>query len=743
VTREVTEAFLDTLYGDTVGRVSVWWRSSPGSKSPYNKQAWFTWPAEKGQMLDYIEGVSDKDVCVTTTTYSRDRRTPEFTQKTQAIWMDSDVCEGENYRVPPTYTIQSSAGRWQHFWALDEPIEAMRASELVHRISIAHDKDGADQSSWPSNKIMRVFDTMNTSHGFPVRVKLVENNGVVYSIEDLEQPYKDVIIPNRAIVRDLPDLHPEDLPAYGNVLAKLNSDLVELVTSEPKGDQDRSRLRYKMLMELFRAGLSFEEALAVAWKSPASRKWSEEDPRGLAGLIAEAAKASAEAGTPSSEPHDPFSEGVDDEVELAIDKPVTILTEDERLELSRNPSFIERYNAYARRRLSHDNAAYDRLNAWMLLSMAYMDTGYIPNGNKLGGKGKLNFFGCVIGETTSGKTSSFNLMKGVQREYFYDDPEYNLGGNASETALVKALHTRDGRPALFNSDEASGVLKVWVGQDWSAGMQERITELYDGEVAPLLRSAKGESVVKTTPALLDVYLAGTQKGVMQYMTEPLFESGFIPRFIFAIGNPPRVDDSMFDLTRGEYQAEGFDPAARQIAATLHANRQYLREFNGGESPVTISRDANDRFVTAATTLKNEYRTHPMWNLILPSLLRWKDNVDKAAALIAMDNRRTEVTLLDMLHALNAGEEWLTNMLRIISRLNASSHERACNDIYQYVNGRGGRVGATALFRKFSQYNDWEMANFLKSLSNQRRVWKGDQKESGREYFYSDTYEESK
>lgn len=742
MTATQTEDFLDTLYGDIVGRVSVWWRTAPGSKSPYDKQAWFTWPEEKSQMVDFIEGVSDKDVCVTTTTYKMDRRVPEHVEQTHAVWMDSDVCNGDKYLVPPTWTVSTSGGRWQHFWALDQPIDALRASELVHRISIAHDHDGADQSSWPSNKIMRVPGTMNTSHGFPTRVK-AETNGSVFSVEELEASYKHVVIPNRSVVRDLPDLHEEDLPAYSNVLAKLNNDLIDLVTSEPKPDQDRSRLRYKLLLELFRAGLSFEEVLAVAWKSPASRKWTEEDGRGMAGLIAEAAKAQAEAGTPRSEPSEPWGDDVDDEVELAIDKPVTLLTDEERELIRNTPSFIDKYVAYARKRLSHDNDSYDRIAAWTILSLAYMDTGYIPNGNKLHGKGKLNFYACTIGETTTGKTSSFNLMKGILRELFADDPEFNIGGNASETAIVKAMHTRDGRPSLFNSDEASGVLKTWVGQDWSAGMQERITELFDGEVAPLLRSAKGESVMKSTPSYLDVYLAGTQKGVMQYMTEPLFESGFIPRFIFAIGKPPRVDDSMFDLGRSEYQTEGFDPAARQTATVLKSNRQYLREYNGGEAPITISREANDRFMQAGTALRTEYKSHPMWNLILPSLLRWKDNVDKAAALIAMDNRRMEVTLTDMLHALEAGEEWLTNMLRIISRLNANEHERACNEIYQYVNSRGGRVGGTALYRKFSQYDDWKMANYLKSLQNQHRVWKGDKKEGNRDYYYSDSYEEGK
>jgi hypothetical protein len=738
---QLYEDFLSTLYGALDGRVSVWWREQPGSKSPYSKSAWFSWPSEKDDMLEFIESVSDKDVCVTTATYGIDRRIPEHVAATHAIWMDSDVCSGDRYRVAPTWSVSTSQGRWQHFWALSEGVDAMRASELVHRISIAHDKDGADQSSWPSNKIMRVPGTMNTSHGFPTRVK-GESNGLIYDIEDIESAYGDVVIPDRALIRDIPELSVDELPTYGNVLAKLNSDLVDLATTEPKPDQDRSRLRYKLLLELFRAGLSYEEVLSVAWHAPASRKWSEEDARGLSGLAGEAMKAAAEFGTPRAEPVDPFTADSDDDVELAIDKPVIILTEDERKTVEKTPTFIDKYLAYATKRLPHDNRSYDRLLAWELLSLAYMDSGYIPRPN---GRGRLNFFGCLLGDTTTGKTSSFWLQKSVTRELFHSDPDFNIGGNASETALVKALHARDGKVSYFNSDEASGVLKVWVGQDWTAGMRERITELYDGEVNPLLRAGKGESITKTSTALFNVFLAGTQRGIMEYLTADLFHSGFIPRFIFAIGNPRRTDYNSYKVLQGDEKEalSGFDPVARQFAAELRANRAAIREFHGGEAPIMLDDFAAKRLQDAAYALDREYRGHMMWEMIQPSIIRWQVNVHKAACLLAMDDKRTTVNLTDMLHALAAGEEWFTNMLRIISRLNANSFERACSDIHAFVNGRGGRVGKTALFRRFKQFTDWEMQNYLKSLQNQRRVWPGEGRESGREYYYSDAFQVEK
>lgn len=736
---ELTNSFLTMLYGDIKGLVSVWWRTEPGSKSPYDKRAWFNWPEQSTKMVDFIESIADKDVCVTTSTYNRDRRIPDHVEYTQAIWMDSDVCAGENYKVPPTWTTITSSGRWQHFWALDAPISTLEASELSHRISIAHDKDGADQSSWPSNKIMRVPGTMNTSHGFPTRVK-AETTGEIYTIEEVSEPYKDVVIPDRALVRAMVDLHEDELPNYGNVLAKLNADLVDLATTEPHEDQDRSRLRYRLLMDLFRFGLSFEEVLAIAWRAPASRKWSEEDPRGLHGLIAEALKAEAEATAPSTTPADPYSKDGDEDVELAVDKPTIILTDAERAWLDSNPSFIDKYNVYARSRLPHDNDQYDRILAWETLSLAYMDTGYIPlPGNQ---KGCLNFYGCILGETTTGKSSSLRLQRGVTRELFGAiDPEFNIGGNATESALIKALHARDGKPSFFNSDEASGVLKVWVGQDWANGMQERITELYDGEVTPYLRSGKGETILKSTRALLSVFLAGTQRGVMQYLTPELFHSGFIPRFIFGIGQPRHTDYNSYGVQQSDDKEAlaGYDPVARQIAASLRENRKAIRQYYDGEAPITMDDQASKRLQDAAWTIDREYRNHPLWEMIQPSILRWQMNVQKAACLLAMDARRTTVNIGDMLHALSSGEEWFTNIIRIITRLSSGQHERACAEIYHYVNQRGGRVGATSLYRKFQGIRSYDFDDYIRSLARQGRLT--EKKEGSRLYFITDTYNE--
>lgn len=716
---EVLTNFLSSLYGQSEGRASVWWRATPGSKAPYSKSKWFSWPDQSDDMADFIESISDKDVCVTTSLYSEDRRTPEFATVTSSIWMDSDTCNGSNYRVPPSWTVVSSSGRWQHHWSLLEEISAADASEIVHRISLAHNAQGADQSSWPANKIMRVPGAANTSHGFPTRVR-AQTSGQVYYLSELQEAYEDVVLPERAVVRDIPQLDVEDLPHYGNTLAKLPSRVVELATDEVKDGQNRSTFRYKLLLELFRAGLSYEEVVSVAWHAPASRKWTDEDPRGIVGLQGEAIRAKIEAALPNADPAEAFADDVDDAVELALDKPVIILTEDERDRVAATPNPIAAYNEFARERLAHNNEQYDMLNAWFLLSLAYCDAGYLPSAE---GRVPLNFYGGILGETTTGKSASFKLFRAVLTEFFYNDPEYDLGGNFSESALLKALHARSGKVSLGHRDEAHGVLKAWKDQDWTTGVRETIADIYEGTVPPILRSSKGESVVGTSEARFNLHLMGTNRAMIDQMNQEMFHSGFLPRFIWAIGKPRKItrESLLFREADEASLANDYDLEARNIAVGLRNHRNAVRDLYEGPAPIRMSEDANERLADAANSLLDQYKDSRLWVMVEPSILRWKNSVHKAAALLAIHDERTKIELADVLVALESGEVWFTNMLRVMSQISASDFGRACDEIERFVNGKGGRASARAVYRRFEGVPTNMMSNYLDSLAKQGRV----------------------
>ena len=107
--------------------------------------------------------------------------------------------------------------------------------------------------------------------------------------------------------------------------------------------------------------------------------------------------------------------------------------------------------------------------------------------------------------------------------------------------------------------------------------------------------------------------------------------------------------------------------------------------------------------------------------------------------MAISEQRTEVSLDNMIKALQAGEEWFTNLLRVMSQVSSSDFERACDDIERYVNGSGGRVKTQALFSKFRGVRGPYMKEYLESLEKQGRL----STRGSKSYFYTSMYKEEK
>jgi len=648
--------FVESRYGDANGRMSMWWRREAGA-TPYNSSRWYSYPSEIDKLLSDIEAMADKDVCITTSLYDSDKRTPEHTTVTQSVWMDSDTCEGSNYRVTPTWTVQTSAGRWQHHWDLIEVVPTAIASEISHRMAIAHADQGADPSSFPANKIMRVPGTSNTGHGFPEPVEGY-TNGELYTADELLEAYGDIELP--AANRSVPSRKapvavetPDSLPDYGTALEKISARTMELALAEPTADQDRSKLRYKLLLELMRESLTFDEALSIAWHAPAARKWSEDDARGISGLVMEARKAQAEVEYETGASIEPMPV---EEIQLSKVERVSLLTDQERYHVSLVMHFVKRYVAAAKDRVPKQNLPYDTINAWVVLSAIFSDVGYIPRRN---GREGLNLYAGILGETTSGKTAARKFMMAILREAFSQDPGYNLGGNASPSALIDKLIERDNLTSMFSADEAHGPLKVWTTQDWSAGLLEMLAEMYDGSVPPQLRKGNKETSGKSARTHFIMWLMGTPKAMIEVLNRDLFATGFLARFMWAIGEPGEITYESMDENDAEDEDTGpvIDPVARQLAAELFCMRRYIQDGHEGRMiRVGITAEARKRLQDAKWELMTRFEKDPNWEILKPSLIRMGVTLRKVASLTALADGRTTIQLEDVLVALEAGEE---------------------------------------------------------------------------------------
>lgn len=721
--------FIEKVLGTSSGNAFVSRASgkTANGKLNVNIHKTFLYPKQIKEMIEYAEQHSTEDVYLSPLLYGDKRndkgniaRTPENALSSRTIYMDSDLCTPDKFRLKPSIHVVTSRGRGHDYWLLDEPVDAKRAAEVAHKITTAHKDDGCDPSGWSANKVLRLPNTVNTSHGFPESV-VAEYTGIVYNIMDIEGAYDDVEIVERPIVGRETNVQvaaPKELPDYAEALAKLPQDALNLALSEPKvgPDGNRSEARYKLLCELFRLEglITQEEALSIAWNAPASRKWKEEDPRGIEGLIAEASKAYGEIQWERGEGKEA------PELDTTESNP-DLLEDDEREALKHHRTWVDHYMDWSGRKVAKQNPPYDRINAWTVLSCAFSDMAFIPRKN---GPEGLNLYTMTLGETTTGKSQSLKMMRTVLDEVFAEDLGYNLGGNASPNALGEKLLERDGKVSLFNKDEAHGLFKQWATQEWTTGMMEDLALLYDGTVPPMLRVGKKE-MAKPAKTQFVMHLMGTPEEIARSLNREMFKSGFLARFMWSIGEPRTLtkDAVIEEDSDGTEIRLGFEPMARQWAAEFAEIKRQLRsEVSSGKVSIGITKQAADRMTQVKWKLNNLVKVSDAnWDIINPSLVRMGVTIRKCATLLAVSDGRKETELIDVLKAIEAAEEWVKNLLIVARKINASDFERSCDEVEAFVRSKDDRVKLEFVNRRFKAWRVRDLHEAISALASQGRI----------------------
>lgn len=722
--------FITTILGEQQGNAFISRASGKTSagKLNVNIHQTFKYPEQLDEMIKYADRYANEDVYISPILYGNKRndkgkvaRTPENALTSQTIYMDSDLCGPDKFRLRPSVHVVTSAGRGHDYWVLDAPVEAKVAAEIAHRITTAHKDDGCDPSGWSANKVLRMPGTVNTGHGFPEAV-VAEYTGELYSVDDIDNAYADVVTVDRPVMGRVSNtvevVQPEDLPDYAEALNKLPQKVLDLALAEPKaGDTGfRSEMRYKLLCELFRLGdvLTFDEVLTIAWHSPAARKWSQEDARGINGLMMEANKAFSEimweAGQGLEPPEDTTDKGV-----------VSLLSTDERDIVANTKTWVDRYMDWSKNKLSKQNAPYDRMNAWTILSASFSDCAFIPRKN---GPEGLNLYTLTLGETTTGKSQSLKLMRTVLDEVFRDDRGYNLGGNASPNALGEKLLERDGKVSMFSKDEAHGLFKQWSTQDWTTGMMEDLALLYDGTVPPMLRMGKKE-LDKGAKTHFIMHLMGTPDEITRSLNREMFKSGFLARFIWAIGEPRTLTKEAVteEDSDGSEIKLGFEPMARQWAAEFGEVKRKMRvDLSSTHVPIGITEDGAKRMTQVKWDLAHLVKkSDTNWDIINPSLVRLGVTIRKCASLLALSDGRDKTEEYDVLCAINYAEEWVKNLMIVASQISASDFERNCDEVENFVRERDGRVKLEFVNRRFKAWRVRDLQEAIGALCSQGRI----------------------
>lgn len=673
-------------------------------------------------------------------------RLKENSKEGRVIFTDADTAHPRVFRVKPSIILESSPGRYQTFWILDDVYPAVRIALASRQIAYAHNKEGADISSSSLTKLLRVPGSRNAKKNRETGQYVHEglptvrgwDTGARYTLSEIEALYEDQafissMLGERVDV-ELPEL--ADLPKFQTLydgmpetspngvllpeMLETTGWLDEEGKNRPGPSGDRSRWRYKLILELMRTGYSNDEVLVLAFAARSSEKWKH-DPRGERGLWGEILKARIEINGEQGEGLDAIeTDDAYQETELAR----TLITDAERASIKNDPNFVNRYTAWVQSRLKRANMPYHRLNAWMVLSVAYAELTKIPDESS---DYPLNIWVLGLGETATGKTQAadmmFEVLQHVHEDGFWGEDGVGIGGDATPTALTKVLVDRDAKVSVFHADEAHGPLGQIQKAEYQQGSLEKYTYLYDGRVPKFHRSSTmADSSNKDATTIFNMWLLGPPKQVTDVIPMGWFESGFMGRFMLAIGDPPDETADKVKVRRreGDLLARRLDPFVAQLADEVEGNRAI---FEARGMPYLEETDAFLTRISKAVQdiISFSKNHHSLSGPLYQASRRFEKHIRKASWLLALSEGSAYVTVRHALIALEAAEGWLSSLVEVAGMVSTNPYAQQANEIEKAIRENEGWMPLAKINRKFPGIERRVRADLLADLASQNRI----------------------
>ena len=715
-----TADFLTAIFGNATGIATAVVRNA--TSGDLTEQKFYEYPEQKHQIVEFANAHAMEDVYFSPILFNAPRRIKENAKTVSVIYADADTCAPENFMLEPSISVQTSEDRWHCYWMLDGEVEPLEAALLAKKIAYAHAHQGCDKSGWNTTKLLRLPNTRNMKREDPWSIEAT-STGEVYTFDQINSVYGDVEVEPIREMADLP--LPAGFPPILQVLEKLNHNpqIVGLYMEQPAHNADLSRLLWKLEMELFREGLSPEEVFTVARHSKCNKYHHPDRPR-RQDADGDLWREVQRAYSSYQQEQDEFvPEPITTDAPTARFAPtqVSFLTEEERFLVENEDNFIEKYCRWARSKT--DGAMqYQIASAFTILSAVYSDWGYaVPKYGKMG----LNLWFMVLGETTlTRKSTSRNLMLRMVRAYEkFGGYQIDIGSDATPEGVTKILADRDKKTSLLHRDEVQGMFKDFMNKTYMASAAERYTELYDGHVPVVIRSAKDAGQTQRAETNFILYLMGITSKVAEVLTTEYFKSGFLARFIYVTADTPQRSREMEDIQQAdEYEVAVKDNVLDEMVRSLFDGVSYWqKKGQPNPRPIRLSQASLDRFNQFKWEMGNYAEGHPQNESIEPSRQRLALSVWKCAILLAMYDKSDEVKLHHMLTAIYYSENWFENLVKMASAISASEWQRDVDQLEAFVVDRGGRVRYEEAYRKFSHKKKREFDDIVEALRSQARV----------------------
>ena len=679
--------FFTHIFGNTKGYACV----AMSTETKKFSEQFFKYPEELPLMVAHIQlKVIGNNLYFCPQLFSKKERNKTCIAATPNAWSDLDTCKPEDLLIEPTMIIESSPNRYQAYWMFKENVDPDDAENLSKRIAYKHAEDGADTSGWDITQLLRVPWTFNYKYVLtedkPI-VKIIAASGKRYKLSDFE--IYPMMLDYTFIDAPMPESDPL-ITADSLLQARrltLNPRVWSLYADIPQGDW--SAILWNLQMLLFESGFTREEVFTIVQEAGCNKYARDGKSNRL--LWKEVCRADNKAMLHSK---------------LLIHKSefiVSLLTAEERERVEgAGDTFIERYIRWAS---SVGDAAiqYHQAGAFIILSALFSGAIRLPTSF---GMVIPNLWFCILADTTlTRKSSSMDLAMDLLMDI---DENVIMATDGSLEGLLTGLASRPGQPSIFLRDEFSGLLEAMTKKDYMAGMPELLTKLYDGKMQK--RMLRKEIIEVRDPRFI-FYAGGIKNKITSLLTHEQVSSGFLPRFIFItaesdlnkvkpIGPPTSKSQAGRNLLLDELQMlqKHYDKSATLHIEKLKADIQHKIYYD-----VTLTDDAWVRYNMLESELLSMGLKHEHPDIMTPVGDRLAKSILKSAMLLSASRQQQEnviVEELDLLMAINYGEQWRMHAQEVMEQVGKGNSERQLDLILGMVERRPQGVSRSEVMQAY-------------------------------------------
>ena len=250
--------FLDVIYGDIEGYVNIV-TMDPLDEEETVKSRFVEWPAKRDFANRYLSMREDENIyCSVGVFTGKTRSSDDEGAMCGVVWAEADTCPPSEFEVEPSLVVRTSRNRTHCWWILDTPHPLAECSEVARSVYQKHRDKGCD-SGWQASKLLRVPGSVNTKYGADYPVRVVENTGAVYTLDDIKAAYPVVRLEEAKTVGEAPPMCDDEQLRVIEGKLKTQSLRSMYLDEIEDGRQSWSQTAKKFQMELFRATFSDNE----------------------------------------------------------------------------------------------------------------------------------------------------------------------------------------------------------------------------------------------------------------------------------------------------------------------------------------------------------------------------------------------------------------------------------------------------------------------------------------------------